>query len=37
MTGKKSLGEPLSLVIPLKDLKSIRQLLLNLKIEIQEP
>ena len=35
--GKKGLGEPLSLVIPLKDLKSIRQLLLNLKIEIQEP
>jgi len=35
--AKKGLTEPMSLVIPLKDLKSIRQLLLNLKIEIQEP
>ena len=35
--GKRGLGEPMSLVIPLRDLKAIRQLLLNLKIEIQEP
>jgi hypothetical protein len=35
--AKKGLGEPMSLSIPLKDLKSIRELLLNLKIEIQEP
>jgi len=35
--AKKGMGEPMTLVIPLKDLKSIRQLLLNLKIEIQEP
>jgi hypothetical protein len=34
---KKGLGEPISLTVPLKDLKSIRELLLNLKIEIREP
>jgi hypothetical protein len=35
--GQKGLGEPMILTIPLKDLKAIRHLLLNLKIEIQEP